>query len=366
MRPSGVAWLCAQEAALALYDEMVTEHGMRPTKFHFCPLITVCGRAGQPDKALEIFDEMERDYARHSRMTFTAAIQACADAGRWRTALDLYMRLESERQQPHFEEDGDGVGERVSLNAILDALAPFTSSRRAGVLPPRGHGQEALSPAATQAADSAELLEPSVVAAVTAPPSLAATAGLGADDAVDDAATAARQEALRDQEQRQVLAEMLWERALELKVYGQFEGKVCRKTGVTQRFDLHTMSSGAAEMAVRWWLRKLRPQVLRAHDASQRLPTLCIVTGKGKSRPGWQQQDLRQSIEDLLMALGVPTITALHHNLRFANTAKTARLHEGALFVDAEALAWMARLEDAEQQVGAANEQPTQADGGFV
>ena len=80
------------------------------------------------------------------------------------------------------------------------------------------------------------------------------------------------------------------------------------------------------------------------------MPTLCIVTGKGKTRPTHQQRDLRQSVEELLIDVGVPTITP-HHDARYISEGRIALRHEGAVFVDAEAIAWMARLNSEAVQI---------------
>ena len=116
------------------------------------------------------------------------------------------------------------------------------------------------------------------------------------------------------------------------------------------------MSCGAAEMAVRWWLSKIAPDLVALSESGAALPTVCIVTGAGKTRPGHQTRDVRDTIEQLLVDLRVPTITPLHDWRENAKLVKRSALvnrekferlvrkqHEGALYMDAEALVLTAR-----------------------
>ena len=365
-RPSVLALLlfvvAAQDDALAIFQEMVHGGGISPDKFHFCPVIAACGRAGRPQQALDIFASMQTKYGLPTtRITYTAAIQACADAGWWRKALDLYMRFETEAQsrpatfEPDASSDIESV--RITFNAILDAVAPFTSSRSAYALPPPPDVAAAAAPAAASLATAPtatpggalgeELSSRSEQVAQLPQHATPPTTG-ALDSALDctssqSTGTGSDRDDMHDDEQRRVVAEMLWARALEVDAYGPLESKRCRRTAVAQRFDLHNMSVGAGEMAVRWWLRRIGPQLLAAHESNVPMPTLCIVTGRGKTRPEYQRKDMRESIEELLVTLGVPTITALHDARRFDEQSIALR-HEGALFIDAEAIAWMARI----------------------
>jgi len=73
--------------------------------------------------------------------------------------------------------------------------------------------------------------------------------------------------------------------------------------------DLHVLSEGAAEVAVRWWLLEAIPgRVQQAGPDAPRPPVLQIITGHGKTRPGYRNSDLRHRVGCLLQEMEVPTI----------------------------------------------------------
>ena len=67
--------------------------------------------------------------------------------------------------------------------------------------------------------------------------------------------------------------------------------------------DVHDLSEGAAETAVRWWLEEgVRDRVAAAPDeAPERLE---LITGWGKSREVAQVTDVRARIEAVLRDMG--------------------------------------------------------------
>ena len=65
--------------------------------------------------------------------------------------------------------------------------------------------------------------------------------------------------------------------------------------------DLHHLSEGAAEAAVRWWLDERSTGC-----ATQRLD---VITGWGKSRPVYRDSDIRATVGKLLDDLEVPQLT---------------------------------------------------------
>ena len=316
------------DLALGIFSDMITIDGLTPDVYHFCSIITACGKVGRPYEALDIFEAMVPHFdVPPNRMVYTATIQACADSGLWRKAVDLFMELEADDRVAADASQNSIEHQRVTFNAILDAVAPFTSGRRISVT------------ASAEALTDDELSPPPYEGTTSA------TAGTPSDLSVirdEDAASETSPDGVyeQDHQQRQVLAELLWTRALEVGAYGNLETINVRSA----RFDLHNLSCGASEMAVRWWLRQLRSRLRHSYEGNQSLPNLCLVTGKGKSRPTHQQRDLRESVEELLVALRVPTITAMHDAGRLRDDVIMSR-HEGALYLDTAAIAMMARLE---------------------
>ena len=65
--------------------------------------------------------------------------------------------------------------------------------------------------------------------------------------------------------------------------------------------DLHDLSEGAAQAAVRWWLEEAVVERLR-DGATQRLE---VITGWGKSRPLRGTGDIRAAVEQVFHELEV-------------------------------------------------------------
>lgn len=286
--------------------------GVQINSFHYCSVIIACGDGLMVDEALKFFEAHEESWPHEDRPdavrvpVFTAAIQACARAGRWRRAVEIFMELEAlgardEACKPNV----------VSFNAVLDAVAPFY-------------------------AEVARLKE---LPHMLAQPSAAGDAVEGHDGPTGVG-------------QRHQFGRFIWESALKREIYTLEHGRErFSETERAFRLDLHSMSNGSAEMAVRWWIARTAPSLVEMSQRGARLPTVCIITGAGKSRPDYQTRDLRSTIEELLIVLRIPMITALHSwrdnaklvsGSAFRNAehfhVEVAKIHSGALFIDAEAL----------------------------
>ena len=94
--------------------------------------------------------------------------------------------------------------------------------------------------------------------------------------------------------QQPVQARALWLRGVGLGHYVGFESN---ERG-HPKLDLHNLSEGAAETAVRWWLEERLP--LLSNPPEQ----LIIVTGWGKTRAAYQNGDVRGRIERVLQEMG--------------------------------------------------------------
>ena len=245
----------------------------KPSEHHLSLVLTACAKGRRIDEALAIFERHAS--GRNNQWVYTSIIQACANAGKWKRAMEFYLELEEKASV-----DQGFKPEAVTFNAILDAIAPAYSRVR----------QEPI-----------DDVQPS--------------------PAQGDA----------EAEQRVSFAKFVWSRAMECSVYGD-SFWTQKNGGRHHRFDLHNMSPGAGEMAVRWWLNELSEK-LRDVDQLDRKPTLCLVTGRGKTRPGHQSSDIQEVTEKLLLELGVPTIVPL-------DDAKASQF-AGAVYIDSEYLALM-------------------------
>ena len=67
--------------------------------------------------------------------------------------------------------------------------------------------------------------------------------------------------------------------------------------------DLHELSEGAAQLAVRWWLATLvAPSIGKGLRASEAFKCI-IITGYGRSRKEWSTSDVRAAVLNMLRAL---------------------------------------------------------------
>ena len=310
------------DETVAMLEEMEAVGNVTPDAFHLSSAITACGKARRPQQALDLFESMQTEplNIKPSRLAYATAIQACANSGWWREAVSLFMKHESDppkcedvKNSGKIIEDGPLVGQRIIFNAILDAIAPSTSSHILPVEPSSSDDDGGRAVASSSSVSPQPPTDPQ-----------------------------------HEFEQKRALAHLIWSRALEVGCYPNLVTWI--KGGRSARLDLHNCSVGAAEMAIRWWLQDLRAPLLEAHNENRWLPSLCVITGRGKSRPDYQQRDLRESMEGLLLELGVPTITTMHDDMQWEDKAKIKRRHEGAFYLDAETIVWMARLEAAEQE----------------
>ncbi|CAJ1336076.1 unnamed protein product [Effrenium voratum] len=67
--------------------------------------------------------------------------------------------------------------------------------------------------------------------------------------------------------------------------------------------DLHELSEGAAQLAVRWWLATLvAPSIGKGLGASEAYECI-IITGYGRSRKGWGTSDVQAAVLNMLRTL---------------------------------------------------------------
>ena len=125
------------DETVAMLEEMEAVGNVTPDAFHLSSAITACGKARRPQQALDLFEAMQTEplNIKPSRLAYATAIQACANSGWWREAVSLFMKHESDppkcedvKNSGKIIEDGPLVGQRIIFNAILDAIAPSTSS----------------------------------------------------------------------------------------------------------------------------------------------------------------------------------------------------------------------------------------------
>jgi pentatricopeptide repeat protein len=179
-------------------------------------------------------------------ISFSAAISACEKGGQWERALGLLGEMRAVGVEPDV----------ISFNAVIQACAT-----------------------AVQPASALEVFRAA---------SDAVDLDIGTFNAVLDAVCTPQPAEAR----------ALWLQGVELGHYVNFEQQ---EVGLP-KLDLHNLSEGAAETAVRWWLNERVPAMSAAPER------LIIVTGWGKSRSMLRDGDVRGRVERVLGGLGVSTL----------------------------------------------------------
>ena len=268
------------ERALSLLDEM-REVGVAPNVISFNAAISACEKGGQWKRALSLLGEMREAGVAPDVYSFSAAISACEKGGEWERALSLLGEMREAGVAPNV----------ISFNAAISAcekggeweraLSLLGEMREAGVAPNVISFNAAI--LACAAADQPSLaLETFEEAMATIEPTA------GTFNAVLDAVCTPQR----------AKARALWLQGVELGHYAKFE---TQERGVP-KLDLHDLSEGAAETAVRWWLEERVPAM------STPPKRLIIVTGWGKSRSALATGDVRGRTSRVLADMGVATL----------------------------------------------------------
>ena len=233
-------------SAIALLDEM-RRCGVEPDVYGFSAAIQACEKCRQWERALSLLEEMQQRGIEPNFVSFNAAISACEKGKQWKRALSLL----DEMQQRGLRQTV------VSFSAAIQACA-----------------------AAGQPEPALQVFERLEASSVDA----------------DSVAFNAVLDALYGQPGR---AREIWKIGCSRGYYRDgFE-----RWGSVPALDLHDLSEGAAETAVRWWLEEgVRDKVAAAPDeAPERLE---LITGWGKSREVAQVTDVRARIEAVLRDMG--------------------------------------------------------------
>ena len=260
--------------------------GVEPNEFSYSAAISACEKGGQTDRALSLFEEMQHRGIKLSEVSYSATISACEKGGQWEKAVTLLQEMHQRGVEPN----------EISYSAAISACAKGGQWERAVALLEEMH-QRGVEPnvisfnATIQACANAG--QPA--AALQLFGQLEAAPTLDADrvsfNAILDAVCA---EPARARE--------LWKLGCSRGVFQGFE-----RWRAVPELDLHDLSQGAAETAVRWWLEEGVPSRVAAAPAV--VPTrLELITGYGKSRAVHQESDVRARVKALLQAMGAALI----------------------------------------------------------
>ena len=246
----GGKWQCA----LDLLDEMRSRR-LAPDEITYSSVINACAKGDEWRRALGLLEEMRTRGLVPNEITYTSVIDACAKGGEWWRSLELFDEMLSYNLTP------DSIAYDAALNACAigrqpeRALSLFESLQRERLTPDVSHWSHLLDAIGPNHAQSRSLL---------------------------------------------------------LRMVGQpfFAGAESIEAGVPE-FDLHGLSTGAAEMVVHWWLREKLPQRLEAGKMSE--PThVVLVTGHGESRVLKEAGVVKQRVLELASVRG----TVVEHSNR--------------------------------------------------
>ena len=305
-------------SATGLLDQM-RQGGSAPNVITFSAAISACGKSGQWERALELLDEMRQGGVEPNVISYSAAISACEKGGQWERALALLQEMGQCGIEPDVIIYSAAISACEKGGQWERALELLEEMRQCGIDPDVIIYSAAISACEKggQWERALELLEemgrygvePNVytfsaaiqacAAAGQPAPALQLFNRLEASQ-VDTSMCCfnAILDALCAHPDR---ARELWKLGCARGCYHSFER--WGSSGLRLQLDLHDLSEGAAETAVRWWLEEgVRDRVNATPGAvPERLE---LITGWGKSRGVTDKGDVRARVETVLREMG--------------------------------------------------------------
>lgn len=92
---------CAHCDFVVQVYEQLRNAGLQPNGTTYTALISVFGKAGQLDKAMDTFNTMVQQGLERSVITYSALMSACEKAGRWELAFELFSQMQRDRCKPN-------------------------------------------------------------------------------------------------------------------------------------------------------------------------------------------------------------------------------------------------------------------------
>ena len=261
--------------ALGLFRAM-PQAKVQPTVISYNAAISACEKGGQWQQALVLFRAMPEAKVKLDVISYNAAMSACEKGGQWQQALGLFGAISEAKIQPTVISYSAAISACEKGRQWQQALGLFGEMPQAKVNPDvisynaaiiasgkGGQWQQAL---ALFGAMPQSKVQPNVISYF----------------------------ALLDALFNKPHGPIFFERGLSANVFPKL-------TNVSPHIiDLHDLSEGAAQLAVRWWLAMLvAPCIGEGLHVSE--PYKCIiVTGYGRSRKGWDTTDVRAAVLNML------------------------------------------------------------------
>ncbi|CAJ1336074.1 unnamed protein product [Effrenium voratum] len=217
---------------------------VKPDVIIYNTTISACGKGGQWQQALAVFGAMPQAKVKPDVISYSAAISACEKGGQWQQALGMFGAMPQAKVKPNVISYSAAIGACEKGGQWQQALGLFGAMPQAKVQPT-----------------------------------------LASYNAVLDA------------------------------IFDKSQGPPCFDCGISATvfptlmnatpriIDLHELSEGAAQLAVRWWLATLvAPSIGKGLGASEAYECI-IITGYGRSRKGWGTSDVQAAVLNMLRTL---------------------------------------------------------------
>jgi len=272
------------ERAVSLLEEM-RQCGVPPNVISFSAAISACEKGGQWERALLLLEEMRQCGIEPDVIIFSAAISACEKGGQWERALSLLEEMERCGIEPDVTIFSAAISACEKGGQWERALSLLEEMGRCGVEPNVYSFSAAIQAcaAAGQPAPALQLFNRLEASPVNA----------------NSVSFNAILDALCAQPDR---ARVLWKLGCARGCYHSFER--WGSSGLRLQLDLHDLSEGAAETAVRWWLEEGVRDRVNATPHGAVPERLELITGWGKSRGVTGNGDVRARIQTVLREMG--------------------------------------------------------------
>ena len=318
------------QRAVVLLDEM-QQRGVSPNVVSFGAAIAACEKGGQWERALQLLEQMDARQIAPNAYCFNSAIAACEKGGQWERALLLLERMEAHGIAPDAYSFNSAISACASVGRWDQASRLLYLMERGGVLPDVISFSSAISACAKGGRWERALQLMKAMERRRIPPNLyvynAAIRACGAAgqmptairlfETLDGQSTPLEADAVSFNVMLDVIcahdrryARALWRRGVQRGLYHGFERWGANGTSPT--LDLHELSEGAAEVAVRWWIEDRVPSQLESlqgrHARTRDAIPLTVVTGWGRHRALHQTGDLRGRVEAVLQDMGIVAV----------------------------------------------------------
>ena len=301
------------QRALGLFGAM-PQAKVQPDVISYSAAISACEKRGQWQQALGLFGAMPQAKVKPGVISYNAAISACEKGGQWQRALGLFGAMPQAKVQPNMISYSAAISACEKGGQWQQALGLFGAMPQAKVEPgvisysaaisaceKGGQWQRALG---LFGAMSQAKVKPGVIS-YNAAISACEKGGqwqraLGLFGAMPQATV------LPDVISYNAVLDATFEKSHGPQCFdrGLSENVFCKLMNATPHtVDLHDLSEGAAQLAVRWWLATLVvPSIGKGLCASK--PFKCIIiTGYGRSRKGWDTTDVQTAVLNMLRTM---------------------------------------------------------------